>query len=117
MIDHTDTAFDLDGLRFRMLSSTASRVDPDSPTEFTYHQHGSLVWGEYIGDTVTEGRFVGALRAQDLDISFAHALRTDGSVVHGRATSLVERRRDGLLYLVESFDVDGVAHESVCVQS
>ncbi|SEF00755.1 hypothetical protein [Ruania alba] len=116
MTDDTDTQFDLDGLRFRMVSSTASRVDPESPTEFTYHQDGPLLWGEYLGDTVTRGRFVGTLAADELDISFAHARRADGSVVHGRATSRVERRQDALLYLVESFEADGVPHESVCVQ-
>lgn len=51
----------LDGQRFAMVSSTASIVDPQSPTTFTYHQDGLLVWGEYTGDTVTEGRFVGSV--------------------------------------------------------
>ncbi|GAA4430441.1 hypothetical protein GCM10023169_33880 [Georgenia halophila] len=109
-------AHDLDGLQFRMVSSTASRVDPEAPTRFAYRQDGALVWGSYLGDTVTQGRFVGELQRERLSISFAHALRTDGTVVRGEAISRVERRTDGLLYLVESFAVDGVDHESVCVQ-
>lgn len=111
----TDT-FNLDGLQFLMISSTASAVDPQAPTRFSYHQQGSLVWGEYLGDTVTQGRFVGQLAQARLDISFAHELVADLSVVRGQATSRVEDR-DGRIYLVETFAKDGVDHESVCVQA
>lgn len=106
----------LDGLRFAMVSSTASRVDPDAPTTFTYHQAGSLIWGEYVGDTVTEGRMVGAIDDDLLSISFAHALAATGVVVRGDATSRIERDEAGLIRLVEDFVVDGVDHVSVCVQ-
>lgn len=111
----TDT-FNLDGLQFLMVSSTASAVDPQAPTRFRYHQQGRLVWGEYLGDTVTQGRFVGQLERNTLDISFAHELVADRSVVRGQATSRVEDR-DGTIYLVESFDKDGQEHESICVQA
>ncbi|MGX1933634.1 hypothetical protein [Microbacterium resistens] len=106
----------LDGLRFAMVSSTASAVDPESPTTFDYHQDGRLVWGEYTGDTVTEGRFVGELADDQVRISFAHALVTDGSVVRGDAVSRVEHDADGRIRLVEDFVVDGVDHVSVCRQ-
>ena len=106
----------LDGRRFAMVSSTASVVDPQSPTTFTYHQDGLLVWGEYTGDTVTEGRFVGGIAGDVVGISFAHALVADGSVVRGNADSRVECAEDGRMRLVESFAVDGVDHESVCIQ-
>ncbi|MCR2800414.1 MULTISPECIES: hypothetical protein [unclassified Microbacterium] len=106
----------LDGQRFAMVSSTASIVDPQSPTTFTYHQDGLLVWGEYTGDTVTEGRFVGSVDGDVVGISFAHALAADGSIVRGSADSRAERAEDGRLRLVESFVVDGVDHESVCIQ-
>lgn len=112
----TAASYNLDGLEFLMVSSTASTVDEDAPTRFRYHQDGSLVWGEYLGDTVTQGRFVGELREATLAISFAHELVSDRSVVRGQATSRVEDR-DGRLYLVEDFAIDGVAHESVCVQA
>src|SRR5699024_6637909 len=108
--------FNLDGLQFLMVSSTASAVDPHTPTRFSYHQQGTLVWGEYFGDTVTQGRFVGQLEQDTLDISFAHELVADQSVVRGQATSRVEAR-DGMLYLVESFTKGGEDHESVCVQA
>jgi hypothetical protein len=107
---------DLDGLRFAMVSSTASVVDPQSPTTFTYHQDGLLVWGEYTGDTVTAGRFVGSVDGDVVGISFAHALVADGTVVRGSADSRIERADDGRMRLIESFSVGGIDHESVCIQ-
>ena len=98
-----------------MASSTASAVDPDSPTRFVYHQQGELVWGSYTGDTVTQGRFVGSLAEVTLAISFAHELVADRSVVRGDATSRVEER-EGTIALIEEFTMDGAAHESVCLQ-
>lgn len=111
----THSPLSLDGLVFDMVSSTASVVDPQSPTRFVYHQQGELVWGSYTGDTVTEGRFVGQLSGTDLAISFAHELVADRSVVRGDATSRVEEQ-DGRIALIEEFAKDGVAHESVCLQ-
>lgn len=111
----TNASLDLDGLVFDMVSSTASAVDPESPTRFTYRQQGELVWGSYTGDTVTEGRFVGRLGDAELAISFAHELVADRSVVRGEATSRVEEQ-DGRIALIEEFTKDGVQHESVCRQ-
>lgn len=110
-----DSPLDLDGLVFDMVSSTASVVDPDSPTRFVYHQQGQLVWGSYTGDTVTEGRFVGQLIDAELAISFAHELVADRTVVRGDATSRVEQR-DGKIALIEEFTKDCARHESVCLQ-
>lgn len=107
---------DLDGRRFRMLSSTASAVDAKSPTVFEYRQSGAVIWGSYTGDTVAEGRFVGSLLADVIRVSFVHALTSGGGVVHGTAESLVQQRPDGLLQLVEHFDVGGEPHESVCIE-
>ncbi|WP_227497060.1 hypothetical protein [Planctomonas psychrotolerans] len=105
----------LDGMRFRMISSTASTVNPDSPTRFTYHQAGALTWGEYEGDTVSTGRFVGRVTGDRVEVSFAHARVNDGQVVTGSAESVLETRDDGFLYLVEDFEKDGQLHRSVCV--
>lgn len=99
-----------------MISSTASDVDPEAPTLFRYRQDGTLLWGEYTGDTVTTGRFVGEILGERIEISFAHSLVDDGTVVTGQATSSVERGDDGLLYLIEDFEKDGRSHRSVCVQ-
>ena len=113
-VTQTDSSPSLDGVAFRMLSSTASHVDPDAPTSFYYRQSGAMVWGEYTGDTVTTGRFIGRLVGDRIEISFAHALVADAEVVMGAAVSAIERRDDGLLYLVEEFEKDGDAHVSVC---
>lgn len=106
----------LDGLTFQMISSTASRVDHASPTRFAYSQTGELVWGEYTGDTVSEGRFVGRVVGTRVEVSFAHAVVQGGSVVTGSAVSVIEARDDGLLYLIEDFEKDERMHRSVCVQ-
>jgi hypothetical protein len=104
----------LDGRVFDMVSSTASRVDPDAPTRFTYHEADGVLWGEYTGDTVTTGRFVGT-RSEDLiDVRFVHALLAGGEPVGGAARSRIETAEDGRLRLVEDFAIDGVPHVSVC---
>jgi hypothetical protein len=107
----------LDGRVFDMVSSTASRVDPDAPTRFDYHEAQGVVWGGYRGDTVLEGRFVAVRRGDEIDVSFVHAL-VAGGVVSGSATSRIEADpgRPGTLLLVEDFAVDGVLHRSVCAE-
>jgi hypothetical protein len=107
----------LDDLTFDMISSTASDVSDEAPTRFHYRQDGVLVWGKYTGDTVTQGRMVGRVVGDRIEISFAHALVADGSVVMGSAVSVAEVRDDGLLYLIEEFEKDGQKHLSVCKQT
>ena len=116
MISATDSPLFLDDLTFDMVSSTASDVSDVAPTRFHYRQEGGLVWGEYTGDTVTAGRMVGRVVGGRVDISFAHALVSDGSVVMGSAVSVAETRDDGLIYLIEVFEKDGQTHHSVCKQ-
>ena len=106
----------IDGLEFIMVSSTASAVDPAAPTRFLYRQQGSMVWGAYTGDTVTIGRFVGRMTGARVEIRFIHSLVAGGHA-SGEAVSVLERRVDGLLYLVEEFEKDGEQHESLCVQA
>ncbi len=105
----------LDGRRFKMTSSTNSRVDPESPSTFLYHERDGVIWGDYEGDTVTFGRFVGRREGQRLSVEFVHVLVSDGTVVSGDGESRVELRPEGLS-LVEAFELDGVQHESVCVE-
>jgi hypothetical protein len=108
--------FSLDDREFVMESSTASRVDPVAPTRFFYSERDGVVWGNYLGDTVTEGRFVGTREADRLTVSFAHALAADGNVVSGTSVSLIETDADGRLRLIENFEIEGVDHVSVCIE-
>jgi hypothetical protein len=106
---------DLDGRRFAMVSSTASSVDPAAPTTFDYHELDGLVWGEYAGDTVRAGRFVGSRRADRVSIRFAHLLATTGALVEGAAESRIESHAEGLR-LVEDFRTADGDQVSVCAE-
>ncbi len=105
----------LDGRRFVLASSTNSPVDPRSPSRFRYHERDGVVWGDYDGDTVTFGRFVGTRVGDALAVSFAHVLLADRSVVTGTGNSVVEATDEGVR-LVESFRVGEVQHTSVCTE-
>lgn len=107
--------FGLDGRVFDMVSSTASRVDPDAPTRFRYHEASGVIWGDYTGDTVSEGRFVGTRDTDRITVSFVHALVGDGALVAGGASSRIEVGPTGLR-LVEDFHVDGKPQVSVCAE-
>ncbi|MEO6901093.1 MAG: hypothetical protein ABI160_14225 [Mycobacteriaceae bacterium] len=111
----TEPLSSLDGRRFVVESSTASVVDPGSPSRFRYFERGGVVWGEYDGGTVTFGRFVGSRAGDDISVAFAHVLVSDERVVVGTSASLVEHDGAGLR-LVERFTVDGVEHVSICVE-
>jgi hypothetical protein len=112
---HEGVDLSLDGRVFDMVSSTASRVDPDAPTRFRYSEADGVVWGEYTGDTVTTGRFVGTRDGARLEVAFVHALVAGGPPVSGTAVSRIERSDDGLR-LVEDFDVAGEPQVSVCAE-
>lgn len=107
--------FGLDGRVFDMVSSTASRVDPEAPTRFRYHEASGIVWGDYVGDTVSEGRFVGTRDGSRVTVSFVHAVVGDGALVTGTASSRIEVVASGLR-LVEEFEVDGKPHVSTCAE-
>lgn len=104
----------LDGRTFRMVSSTTSAVDPEAPSEFLYHERDGLIWGEYTGDTVTLGRFVGRRGPDWIEVSFGHVLAADGQVVTGQGRSQIERDEDGALRLVEHYEMHGKPQLSVC---
>lgn len=104
----------LDGRRFRMISSTTSTVDPDSPSEFLYQERDGAIWGEYSGDTVTFGRFVGTRTGDTIWVSFVHVLVADGSVVTGDGESELELTDDGRVRLVEHYEMHGLPQLSVC---
>jgi len=104
----------LDGRRFRMVSSTTSAVDPDSPSVFSYWERDGAIWGDYEGDTVTFGRFVGTRTGDTIWVSFVHVLAADGTVVTGDGESELEITDAGLIRLVEHYEMHGAPQLSVC---
>jgi hypothetical protein len=114
-IEPSAVAPSLDGRRFVMLSSTNSAVDANSPSSFQYFERDGVIWGEYDGDTVTFGRFVGTRVGNELSVSFAHVMAADGLVVTGTSGSRVEDTSEGIR-LVENFTIDDVDHVSICVE-
>lgn len=98
-----------------MESSTNSVVDPASPSTFSYFERDGVIWGDYVGDTVTFGRFVGTRVGNDLSVSFAHVMADGHAVVTGTGASVVEATADGVR-LVENFRIDDVDHVSICVE-
>jgi len=99
-----------------MLSSTTSTVDPDAPSTFRYSERDGVVWGDYTGDTVTFGRFVGTRTGDTISIHFVHVLVADGAVVTGSGDSEIEQDADGALRLVEHYEMHGRPQLSVCVE-
>ncbi|WP_348786869.1 hypothetical protein [Leifsonia sp. NPDC080035] len=104
----------LDGKSFDMISSTSSAVDAAAPTRFLYREADGVLWGDYTGDTVTVGRFVGRREDDELHISFVHR-GVDGSTAQGSAVSQVSIDETGRLVLTERYATpDGAEHISVC---
>jgi hypothetical protein len=114
-IDPVPVAPSLDRRRFVMESSTNSAVDPTTPSSFQYFERDGVIWGDYDGDTVTFGRFVGTRVGNQLSVSFAHVMADDGRVITGTSGSVVEATTDGIR-LVENFTIDDVEHVSICVE-
>lgn len=113
----TSTLPSLDGRVFSMVSSTTSQVDPDAPTVFHYFEGDGIIWGDYTGDTVTIGRFVGTRTGDTIRVSFVHVLAADGSVVTGDGESEIERTDDGALRLVEHYEMFDAPQLSICVEA
>lgn len=97
-----------------MVSSTTSAVDPDTPSEFVYRERDGAIWGDYEGDTVSFGRFVGTRTGDTIWVSFVHVLAADGTVVTGEGASELELTDDGLIRLVEHYEMHGEPQLSVC---
>jgi hypothetical protein len=110
----TSTLPSLDGRRFAMVSSTTSVVDPDAPSVFQYWERDGAIWGDYVGDTVTFGRFVGTRTGDTIWVSFVHVLVADGTVVTGDGESEIELTDDGSMRLVEHYEMHGLPQLSVC---
>ncbi|MFT2815578.1 hypothetical protein [Leifsonia sp. A12D58] len=78
----------LDGALFT-LTQTSGR----SYSLIRFHQHNAMVWGEYLGDASSPGRFVGRLTGDLLEMQFVHAESESGQsgqLTYGRATALID---------------------------
>lgn len=113
----TRNAPSLDGREFHMESSTASEVDPNSPSRFRYSERDGIIWGDYDGDTVTFGRMLGTRTGDVMTITFAHVMVSDGSVVTGSSMDRIETDALGGIRLVEDFRIGDVDHFSICVEA
>lgn len=98
-----------------MISSTTSVVNPDAPSVFHYREQDGVVWGDYTGDTVTFGQFVGTRSGDTISIHFVHVLAADGAVVSGSGDSDIEQDGSGLR-LVEHYEMHGAPQLSVCAE-
>ncbi|MEV8636942.1 hypothetical protein AB0395_35400 [Streptosporangium sp. NPDC051023] len=107
----------LNDRKFIMVSSTASAVDPAGPTEFAYRESDGIIWGDYTGDTVVHGRFVGTRNADRIELTYVHLLK-NGERAGGQSSSRIESLPDGRLRLVEEFQFagDDTLHVSVCAE-
>ncbi len=115
-LDSTPIAPSLDGRRFVMESSSNSTVDSASPSSFQYFERDGVIWGDYSGDTVDFGRFVGTRVGNHLSVSFAHVTASDGLVATGTSKSTVEATPQGIR-LIERFRIGRVDHISICVEA
>ncbi|QAV69581.1 hypothetical protein ESZ53_03460 [Salinibacterium sp. UTAS2018] len=102
---------------FILKSSSGSAVSASAPTRFRYHQEGQMIWGEYYGDTVALGRFVGRRDDDVVSIRFAHRIAASEDIILGSASSTIRWNDDGKLELYEEFEKNGEAHVSVCVET
>lgn len=101
-IEGERAAVNLDGIVFEMLESTTSAVDAQEPTRFTYAEREGVLWGDYTGDTVIEGRFAGTREGDTVRLSFNHRSK-NGVLTHGNAVSVISRLADGELRLTEFY--------------
>ena len=98
-----------------MISSTTSVVDPAAPSTFRYFERDGVVWGDYFGDTVNFGQFVGTRSGNTISITFVHVLVEGGSVVSGSGDSDIEQDDRGLR-LIEHYEMFGTPQLSVCAE-
>lgn len=113
----TQTLRSLDGRSFAMVSSTTSAVNAEAPSVFHYFERDGVIWGDYTGDTVTFGRVVGTRTGDRIRVSFVHVLAATGEVVTGEGESDIEQGEDGMLRLVEHYEMHGAPQLSICVES
>lgn len=107
----------LDGLSFQMLTSSTSAVDGAEPTVFRYFEREGVTWGDYVGDTVVEGRFAGIRNGDVVRLSYNHR-STSGALTHGNAITVISRMPEGQLRLTEFYrNAQGDPALSICEEA
>ncbi|MFH8349793.1 hypothetical protein [Streptomyces sp. NPDC018045] len=93
-----------DGLTFRSTAAeTAAGPGAAQVPAGAYHQHGDLVWAEFSGGRVRQGRLVGRCGADGVITAAYCQVLADGEVVSGQCVSHPERLPDGRLRLREEW--------------
>ncbi|MEU7161417.1 hypothetical protein [Streptomyces chrestomyceticus] len=93
-----------DGLTFRSTAAeTASGAGAAQVPAGDYHQHRDLVWAEFSGGRVRQGRLVGRCDADGVITAAYCQVLADGEVVSGQCVSHPERLADGRLRLREEW--------------
>ena len=80
---HTDAALSMEHKRLGDNAVTecwAMTLERLTELGNTYEKDGAI-WGDYSGDTVTFGRFIGTRTGDTIWVSFVHVLVSDGAVV------------------------------------
>lgn len=91
-----------DNKLFRPVVNT-DNGEVNGETLFTYHQHGQLVWAEYVGGAVVKGFLIATVQNDDcLDMRYQHVNQA-GELMTGRCLSTPERLPDGRIRLHEKW--------------
>lgn len=94
------TDINYDGKVFHAPNGSLDRAADDHLIGY-YHQRDDLVWAEFGGGQVVQGRLVGTYR-QDGTVDFGYCqVLHDGEIVAGRCVSTPEILDDGRIRLVE----------------
>ena len=93
---------DYDGRVFRSANPSAADATRGELIGH-YHQEGELVWAEFGGGRVAQGRLVGVCRPDGtMDFAYCQVL-VDGEIVAGRCLSAPVWRDDGTIALQEHY--------------
>lgn len=91
---------DYDGRLFGSSAAETAGASGDGPLGH-YHQRGELVWAEFAGGAVRQGRLVGTCAPDGtLEVAYCQVL-DGGAVLAGRCTSIPHRLPDGRVRLEE----------------
>lgn len=113
-MDHNNDKYSLNGRSFGMVSSTSSVVDQAAPTVFNYWEDNGLIWGDFDGDTVRQGRLTGLRSGDTFTLRFILENKA-GGFTQGEAVTKISFDESGKMILTEDFkSADGAPQQSIC---